>query len=86
MNFFIHAIFLLISLPGRVWSVVFPKQDTYIYTNINGTRTVVTILRQVQAGRQYLGIDFYYSHYYITGEYGIPDLYKVQVGELSQLS
>merc|ERR1711934_531451 len=62
---------------GRVWKIVFPEQDTYIYNNQEGERTVVTILRRVQEGRAYLGIDFWYSHFYLVGEYGLPDFYKV---------
>ena len=70
------------SFTGRVWSIVFPEQDTYIYRNEDKERVVVTILRRVQEGRRYLGIDFWYSHYYIVGRYGIPDFYKVTVSFL----
>merc|ERR1711934_1140600 len=56
----------------------FPEQDTYIYRNGDGTRNVVTVLRRVQNGRRYLGIDFWYSHYYLVGRYGIPDFYKLE--------
>merc|ERR1711934_100461 len=62
---------------GRVWRIVFPEQDSYIYNNDDGTRNVVTVLRRVQNGRRYLGIDFWYSHYYLGGYYGIPDFYKL---------
>merc|ERR1712032_1709572 len=62
---------------GRVWRIVFPEQDSYIYNNDDGTRNVVTVLRRVQNGRRYLGIDFWYSHYYLVGYYGIPDFYKL---------
>ena len=71
--FFVHC------FAGRVWSIVFPEQDTYIYGNGDGTRNVVTVLRRVQNGRRYLGIDFWYSHYYLVGRYGIPDFYKLEV-------
>ena len=64
---------------GRVWADVFPEQNTYIYQNEDGYRTVVTIIRRVQNGRKFLGIDLRYSHYYIVGVYGIPDLYKLTV-------
>ena len=70
---------LLFCSTGRVWRIVFPEQDTYIYNNVDGTRSVTTVLRRVQAGRRYFGIDFYYSHYYLVGRYGIPDFYKLEV-------
>ena len=71
--------FYYLYLTGRVWKTVFLEQDTYIYTAVDGFRTVVAILRRVEEGRKNFGIDFWYSHYYIVGSYGIPDFYKLKV-------
>jgi len=73
----IQYMFTTRHIVGRVWRIVFPEQDTYIYNNVDGTRSVLTVLRRVQNGRRYLGIDFWYSHYYLVGRYGIPDFYKL---------
>ena len=81
--FFLILEYNIFFLTGRVWKIVFPEQDTYIYNNQEGERTVVTILRRVQEGRAYLGIDFWYSHFYLVGEYGLPDFYKVTVSFLN---
>merc|ERR1712121_302616 len=62
---------------GRVWRIVFPEEDSYVINNGDGSRKVVTVLRRVQNGRRYLGIYFWYSHYYLVGRYGIPDFYKL---------
>ena len=68
---------------GRVWKSVFPEQDTYIYREEEKEQTaVITILRRVLEGRDYFGIDFYYSHYYLVGEIGIPDFFEVTVSLL----
>jgi hypothetical protein len=61
----IKFMFTTRHIVGRVWRIVFPEQDTYIYTNAEGVNTIVTIFRRVQQGRRYFGIDFYYSHYYL---------------------
>ena len=71
---------------GRVWSIVFPLHDTYIYKGADGKLQILTILKKVKKGRRYLGIDFWYSHYYFVGRYGIPDFYKVTVSFLPLLT
>merc|ERR1712121_12159 len=69
--------FTTIHMVGRVWRIGFPEEDSYVINNGDGSRKVVTVLRRVQNGRRYLGIDFWYSHYYLVGRYGIPDFYKL---------
>ena len=73
---------MLFCFTGRVWRIVFPEEDSYVINNGDGSRKVVTVLRRVQNGRRYLGIDFWYSHYYLVGRYGIPDFYKLVVSSL----
>merc|ERR1712121_449290 len=63
----IRQMFTQGHIVGRVWSRIFPEQDTYVFRT-NGMRMVVTILRRVMPGRQYFAVDFYYSHYYIVGK------------------
>merc|ERR1712121_140594 len=62
---------------GRVWSTVFPQQDTYIYNSEKGDVTVITLIRVAQKGRTVFGMDLWYPHYSFVGRYGIPDFYKV---------
>ena len=69
-----------------MWKQVFPQHETYVYKADDGTTRVVTILRAIQPGRKYLGLDFKYSAYYITGSFNMPDFYKVKVNPLKRIS
>ena len=70
---------MFVSLTGRVWARVFPVRDIYMYRSDDGIETVVVVLRKVMEGRRFFGTDFWYSGYYFTGKFSVPDLFKVEV-------
>ena len=54
-------------------------KETYVYEGLDDMRTVVNIVRKAVEGRKFFGIDFWYSGFYLTGRFSLPDLYELKV-------